>query len=360
MPHYGDEWKKIYDEVLNLSRSIFKTDGEVLLLPTAGSQAIEASVVNLVSPKAKVLVGVNGFFGERVLKIARAHGREVVVLEKDYGDVILAEDLEKILMKNEDIEAALMIYSETSTGVLNPIKTYGKILRERDILFIVDAISAYGGVELRMDEWEVDYCVGYPSKALGGLPGVIPVAISKRAWRMIDERGWSPQAWFLDFKVWKECIEEWGPWGHPYPTTMPTHTVIALREALRRVLEEGLENVYRRHRLIASAFRRAVKTMGLKLIAPEDHASPTVTAIRIPQDFSGKLREVMLKKFDVMIAGGLGRLAGKIVRVGHMGYTAAERYISITIAAMAYALRELGFRADFFKALRAFYEALGH
>jgi len=358
LPHYGPEWKKVHEETVELSKKLFNTSGEVILFPTPGFLAIETGLVNIVTRKEKFLMCVNGYFGETAVKIAKTYKRNIVLLEKDYGEPITPEDVERALEKDKDIEAAFVVYNETSTGVMNPLKELGKVFKDHGLLVMVDAVSIFGGAEINMDEWGIDLCVGYASKALGGMPGIVPIGISKRLWKILDERTNEPDTWYLDFRTWKKSIKEMAAWGHPHPSSMPTHTVMALRETLRRVIDEGLENVYRRHKVFAAAFRNAVKAMNLQLAAPEEYASPTITAVRLPEGIPKKLIDGMLENFNVMISGGLGKFAGKIVRIGHMGYTARKAPISRTIAAMGYTLKTLGLDVNVDAALKAFYDSL--
>ena len=358
LPHYGREWKKVHEETVKLAKMVFKTSGEVILFPTPGFLAIETGLINLVTREEKILMCVNGYFGETALKAARTHKRNIVLLEKDYGEAITPEDVENALKENEDVRAAFVVYNETSTAVMNPLRELCKVFKEHDLLVMVDAISIFGGAEINMDEWGIDLCVGYASKALGGMPGICPMGISKRLWKILDERTAEPDAWYLDFRTWKKSIEEMSAWGHPHPSSMPTHTVIALHKALKRVIDEGLENVYKRHSVFSAAFRNAVKAMNLQLVAPEEYASPTITAIRLPEGIPKKLIDGMLDNFNIMISGGLGKLAGKIVRVGHMGFTARRDHISRTITALGYTLKELGFNVSVDAALKAFYDSI--
>ena len=359
LPHFGRQWGKIYEETVALAQKPFGTSGEVLLVPAPGSAALEMGIANLVPPGEKMIVLVNGSCGERVVEMGRHLGCDVIKLEAGYGEILKPVELESALKENPDTRAVVAVHVEASTGVRNPIKTYGKIVNESNALFIVDATSSYGGMEISVDDWFIDYCVGHSSMAISGLAGITPIAISPKAGRIIDERKWSPRAWFLDLQVWKESIEKLGVMGHPYPTEVPTHTILALREALKIAINEGLEKRYERHARMAAAFREAVRAMGLETFAPEEYASSTITVISLPEGMAKKLIQGLLERFNVMIARGVGKLEGKSVRVGHMGITATTHYLVYTITALAYTLRKLGFETDEGVALEAFYSSLG-
>ena len=357
-PHYGKEWGEIYEETVKFAGQVFNTNGTVIIFPGPGSAAIEMGISNLIAPGEKIIVISNGFFGERMVEIARHVGCRVVEVEAEYGEVVHPQNIEELLKMHKDVKGLAVVHNETSTGVLNPIKMYGKIAKEYNLFYIVDAISSYGATEIQVDDWGIDFCVGYAGKALSSVPGVSPVAISPEAFRYIEKRAWKPSSWFLDLSVWKYYMDEWKTIGHPYPTTVPTHSIVALREALKIALTEGLENRYRRHEVMASAFRKAIKALKLEVVATEEHASPTVTAVKCAENTSSRIARTMLEKFRIMISGGLGKLTGKSFRIGHMGLTATPRYLVYTISALANTLSNLGYTVDQEKALEEFYKVI--
>ena len=360
LPYFGRQWGRIYKETVELAKKPFGTRGDVILVPTPGSAALEMGIANLVPPKEKMLVIVNGYCGERIVEMGKHLQCEVITLEADYGEIVKPKELEEALKQYKDVKAVAVAHSDDSTGVRNPIKTYGKIIQENsNALFIVDATSSYGGMELSVDEWNIDYCVGHSGMAISGLAGITPIAISPEASRIIEERAWSPRAWFLDLKVWREYIDRMGVLGQPYPTEVPTHTILAFRSALKQAINEDLDKRYERHRLIAAAFRESVRAMGLECVAPEEYASSTVTVIRLPEGMSRKLIQGVLEKFNILLGRGVGKLEGKSIRVGHMGITASIHYVVYTITALAHTLRKLGFEAEEGVALEAFYSAMG-
>ncbi|MCS7110020.1 MAG: alanine--glyoxylate aminotransferase family protein [Candidatus Caldarchaeum sp.] len=343
--HYGPEWLPTYNETLKLAAAIFKTKAEVFMMPTPGTVALETGVISLVEPNEKVVALVNGFFSERLADIADSVGAHTIRVESDLGQAVDPSTLEDVLRKNPDTKAVLAVQNETSTGVLNPIPEYAKVVRERDALFIVDAISSYGGVEMEFDGWGLDYCVGYANKCLGSIPGTVPVAVSEKAWEAFRRRKTKPRSFFTNLGVWRHYIDEWGPIGHPYPTTISPHAVLCFKAAAEALLEEGLENRYRRHQTVGAAFRKAVRAMGLETLPSEKDASPVVTAVTLPSSIwkdGGKVNQIMLRKHRIMVGGGLAKLHGKIIRVGHMCVTASSRYVVPTLAALKDTFEELG------------------
>jgi len=355
-PHYGRDWAEIYEETTKLAAQLFNTSGEVIIFPGPGSAALEMGIANLIAPGEKIIVISNGFFGDRIDEIAHHLGCRVVSLKADYGRVVEPRELEETLKIHRDVKGLAVVHNETSTGVKNPIIAYGRIAKEHNLFYIVDAISSYGAVELQVDDWGIDYCVGYAGKALSSVPGIAPVAIGPEVFRFIEDRGWKPSSWFLDLTVWKNYMDKWRPIGHPYPSTVPTHSIVGLREALKIALNEGLEKRYERHEKMAAGFRKAVKAMGLEVVAPEEYASPTVTAVRSPEGLSSKIIREMLEKFNIMVSGGLGQLEGKCFRVGHMGLTATPHYIVYTISALARTLKNLGVKVDEYRPIEEFYK----
>lgn len=355
-PHYGREWAEIYEETTKLAAQIFNTSGEVIIFPGPGSAALEMGIANLIAPGEKIIVISNGFFGERIEEITQHLGCRVVPLKAEYGKIVDPRYVEDILKIHKDVKGLVVVHNETSTGVKNPIMVYGRIAKEKNLFYIVDAISSYGALELRVDDWNIDYCVGYAGKALSSVPGIAPVAIGYEVFRFIENRDWKTSSWFLDLTVWKTYMDKWRSIGHPYPSTVPTHSIIGLREALKIALNEGLENRYERHERMAAGLREAIRSMGLEIVASEEYASPTVTAVRSPEGLCNKIVREMLEKFNIMISGGLGQLEGKSFRIGHMGLTATLPYLVYTVTALTRVLISLGIKVEEYKPLKIFYD----
>lgn len=348
-PHYGAEWVVIYNETAELAKKVFKTVNEVIISPTPGSIGIEMGILNMVGPGEKLLCIVNGFFGRRVAEIARYNGIGTVELRAEPGEIVEPSRLEAALDEDSGISVVAMVHNESSTGVLNPIRDYLRISKKRGLLTLVDTVSSYGGIEIDVDGWGIDFCVGYPNKCLSSIPSAVPISISSEVWSRVEKGITKPRSFFMNLRVWRHFIDEWADVGHPYPTTINAYAVLALRAALNVALEEGLEKRYRRHITIGTAVRRAVAAIGLEMLPREEICSPVISAIRLPPSIaqrSKQLSGIMLKKHRIMIGGGLAELAGKIIRIGHMGVTASARYVLPTIAALESALTELGYPAE--------------
>ncbi|MEM1517642.1 MAG: alanine--glyoxylate aminotransferase family protein [Nitrososphaerota archaeon] len=349
-PHYGAEWGKIYSETTEIMKKIFKTKSEVIILATPGSLAIEMGIVNLANPGEKVVTIDNGFFGNRLTELSEHCGRKAIPVRAEMGDVVSPEQLKAVLDSNKDVRALLVVQNESSTGILNPIPEYMRIAKKYGLLTLVDSISAFGGVELDVDGWGIDFCIGYPNKCLSSIPSAVPVAISSEVWSRVEKGLVNPGTWFTNLKVWRHYISEWSEMGHPFPTTINTYSVLALKVTGQAALDEGLEKRYERHRRVAAATRAALNQLGLPPLAKDEkYASPTVTAARMPPQLDGRSKEIMsrlLSNHRIMIGGGLGPLSGRMIRVGHMGTTASAKYLLPTIMAISSALRDLGFVAE--------------
>jgi len=342
--HYGPAWKTEYEETVRLSAEIFKTGGEVFIMPTPGTVALETGIISLLEPGDEAVVLDNGFFSGRLAEIAENCGATVKRLTSELGGTVSPAKLREVLEDNR-AKAVIAVQNETSTGVFNPIPEYARIAKEHGALMIVDAISSYGGSEMDFDGWRLDFCVGYANKCLGSIPGAVPVAISEEAWDVFRRRRTKPRSFFTNLGVWRYYMDEWKDMGHPYPTTVNPYAVLGLKVAAQAALEEGLEKRYRRHVIVAAAFRKAIRAMGLETLPSEDIASPLVTAISLPSQLwkdAGKINKIMVDKYGIMIGGGIAALHGKIIRVGHMCLTASSRYILPTLAALQATFWELG------------------
>ncbi|MEM2973617.1 MAG: alanine--glyoxylate aminotransferase family protein [Candidatus Caldarchaeum sp.] len=343
--HYGPDWAPVYDDAVKLAASIFKTKAEVFMMPAPGTVALETGVASLLEPGEKAVAVVNGYFGQRLAEVAELVGADVVRVSAEDGSVVAPNKLDEVLKAHRDAKAVLAVQNETSTGVVNPVKEYSKIADERGCLFLLDAISSYGGVELDFDGWGLDYCVGYANKCLGSIPGTVPVAVSEKAWEAFWKRKTKPRSFFTNLGIWRYYMDQWKGIGHPYPTTISPHAVLCFRAAARAALDEGLDERYRRHARVGAAFRKAIRAMGLETFPAEETASPTVTAVALPSAVwkdSGKINQIMLRKHRIMIGAGISSLSGKIIRVGHMCVTASSRYIIPTLTALRDTFKELG------------------
>ncbi|RLI18838.1 aminotransferase [Candidatus Bathyarchaeota archaeon] len=268
------------------------------------------------------------------------YGAQSINLEFEWGKSIDLERVKEVL-ENEDVKVLTAVHNETSTGAVNPIKELGELAKEYGALFVVDAISSLGGIEVKVDEWNIDVCISSSQKCLGGLYGLSILSISDAAWEAMENRKVKPRSYAYDLLKWKM---RWIPkeeggllvmGRRSYPLPPPTHLIYALNEACKMILEEGLNQRFKRHQTIAYATREGVKSIGLEIFPDEEIASSTVTVIKVPKGVSDSdIVDGMLKEHKIMIAKGLRRLKGKVIRIGHMANTADQNHIIPTLAAL--------------------------
>ena len=348
--HRTPEYREIFAEVNEGLKYVFRTKKDVLTFAASGTGAMEASVANLLSPGDRVLVVEGGKFGERFREIGEAYGVEVVPIEVEWGKAVEPEVIRTKLKEEGDIKAVFTTLCETSTGVVNDVRAIGEIVKVEEAVLVVDAISGLGAVELRSDDWHVDVVVAGSQKGLMIPPGLAFVSVSEKAWKLARESK-LPKYYFSFLKA-KESLDKT---DHPF--TPAISLVIALREALRKMKEEELDNILCRHARLARATRAAVVALGLKLFAPEA-PSNAVTAVKVPEGIDGvALVKNMRQKYGVTIAGGQSQLKGKIFRIAHLGY--ADTFdLTVAISALEMALSELGYKVELGMGMKAAEEVL--
>jgi aspartate aminotransferase-like enzyme len=268
----------------------------------------------------------------------------------EWGKSIDLDDLETNIKKDKYV-ALTVAHNETTTGAVYPIDKIGELARKFDMLYFVDTVSSLGGVNIETDRWGIDFNMTASHKCLGAPIGLAIVSVSERGWQKMENRKKPATTFSFDLLRWKQW---WLPkerggtleqkWRRQ-PITMPVYLVYALAEATKMILEEGLENVFERHRVIGEAVRAALTALGLSLYTDKRVASDTLTAFNVPQGVDdSRVRQIMADKYGIMISGGLQKASGKIMRIGHMGETARPHYIRPTILALEDALAEVGFQ----------------
>jgi alanine-glyoxylate transaminase/serine-glyoxylate transaminase/serine-pyruvate transaminase len=342
LPHYGPMWKPVYEDATTKLRKVFgTTKSDVVLMPVPGQVAVETAVVNLVGRGGTGFVCVNGVFSGMIPQMIKAIGGRARVIRSRPGYGPTAEEVAEALdAAGRDVagQALFVVHTETSTGAAtNPAEIF-RVCRKRGVLTVLDAISTFGGMEVRADEWGIDYVLGYASKALGGVFGAQPVMIGKAAWDAAKDNRSRIHSLFLDLNNWRKSMEVDGSWGHPYPSSMPTSVIVALRKATDLALKEGLQNRYQRHAVAARKMREGLSSLGLDLLTDERFYSNTVTVAKVRPGSSAPIRKRLLDKHGIMIADGLESLSGKIIRIGHMGTSATPEAITKTLAALSEAV----------------------
>jgi aspartate aminotransferase-like enzyme len=335
--HRGPEFASLLVGLTRALQDALRTQGDVLMLTTSGSGGMEAAVANTLSRGDKVLLFINGAFGERFHAITKAYGVDARRVDVPWGRAVEPDLVREELAKEkgkDGAKAVLLTHNETSTGVLNPLKEVADVVRDAGKLLIVDSVSGAGAVELEVDEWGIDVLITASQKAWGAPPGVAIVTMSPRAWKAYD-RSDLPKLYF-DLQQAKASLEK-----AQTPSTPAVTVFIALQEALKLMAEEGIEAIVRRHRDLAFATRRGIQALNLQLFADEAHASPAVTSFRPPTRVDSRnLIRIMRESYDTIIAGGQGRLEGQIARVGHMGFVTLQDMVSF-FSALELTLRDL-------------------
>lgn len=336
IPHRGPEAKELFAELRAALARLHRTTGDVLIFPGSGTGALEASIVNLFSAGDRVLAIVGGAFGERYAKIARAFGLDVVELPVEWGRAADPAAVRDALAAHPGVRGVLLTHNETSTGVTNDLQAIAAAAREHDALLLCDAVSSAGALPLEMDAWGVDVVLSGTQKAWMCPPGAAIIALGERAWDA-HARAALPR-FFWDFTQARDAAR-----AGSVHVTPPLTTLYALRAALRDIEAEGLEHVWARHAALGEYVRGRVAGLGLTLFADPAHASNSVTTAVVPEGIEAKaLLDHLRERYDVVIAGGQGKLAGRIIRIGHLGYV-HEPELAAALDALGAALGDLGY-----------------
>ena len=335
--HRSAKYGEILTETSELMADVFQTKNQAYLLTGSGTAAMEAAVSNVLNPGEKVLNVVGGKFGERFMKIAKAHGIDAKELAVEWGTAVTPEAVKEALDADEDIEAVTVVHNETSTGVAAPIEAIGKVMKDYDALYIVDTVSSLGGDEVKVDDFGIDVCVTGSQKCLAAPPGMAAITLSDDAWSKVENV--TPNGFYLDMKAYKKSGDK-NPPETPY--TPSVSLTYAMNEALKMIKEEGLDNRVARHHKAAQASVDAVKALGLELIADPEVSSATVTAVKMPEGITdSEFRGTTRDKYGVELAGGQDHLKGNIFRIGHMGNISYKELLQ-TFGAIGMTLKEFG------------------
>ena len=336
--HLDPAYLDLMDEVQALMRYAWQTDNRMTLpVSGTGSAAMEATLANAVEPGDRVLVGVKGYFGHRLVDMAGRYGAEVSTIHRAWGEVFSLADLRAAMAAHRPQILAL-VHAETSTGVCQPLDGVGDLCREFDCLLLLDTVTSLGGVPLFLDNWGVDLAYSCSQKGLSCPPGSSPFTMSDRALQKLERRKSKVANWYLDMSL---LSNYWGQ-GRTYHHTAPVNMTYAIREALRLLAEEGLEARWNRHREAAEYLWAGLADMGLTCHVPEAYRLPTLTTVRIPEGVNGKaVTAKLIDDHNLELGGGLGDLAGQVWRVGLMGYNAKKENVDIFLAALKQVLAEV-------------------
>lgn len=351
--HRGPKFKSLQAELIASLRNVFQTEGRIFILTTSGTGAMEAGVVNFLSPGQRILSLTNGAFGDRLASIAEVYGINVERLESEWGKPLDYQALEDKLKadRNGEIRAITVVHNESSTGMMNDLGLISKIRGDHPALLIADTVSSMGAVDIPVDRWQVDVCFTGSQKALMLPPGLAMISVSERAWAVGEKA--SNSKYYFSLQKAQDFVEK----GQT-PFTPAISQMVAMQKGLELYFAEGREEVYARHRRMAQATRAAARALGLSLLVDDANASMTVTAIcKPPQIDIGDLRSVLRQQFGVEIAGGQGKLSADVFRFGHLG-AIVEMDMIVGIAALEMALKTLGYPVELGQGVKAVQETL--
>jgi alanine-glyoxylate transaminase/serine-glyoxylate transaminase/serine-pyruvate transaminase len=335
MGHLDPQFLNLMNEIQELLRYAFQT-GNSLTLPISGtgSAAMEAAIANFIEPGDSILIGVNGYFGERLCDMAGRYGAVVQRLDKPWGEAFDLQEIEAALKKHPARIVAL-VQAETSTGTLTPVEGMAEVVHKHGALLLVDCVTSLGGIPLKIDDWDIDIAYSCSQKCLGCPPGLGPLTVGARAYEVLHNRKTRIPNFYLDLTL----LERY--WGaeHIYHHTAPISMNFALREALRLVREEGLENRFKRHQDNAKILWQGLEDLGLKMFVPIEHRLPTLTVVMVPEGVNeAQVRQQLLDEYNIEIAAGFGALKGKAWRIGLMGYSSRRENILLLVSALAHIL----------------------
>lgn len=313
-----DPWfLEVADQVASMLRTVFRTTNDVTYAVSGtGSAGVETAVVNVLEPGDTVIVGVNGVFGARLAEMARRAGAEVVTIDVPWGQIVPPDRIAEVLALHPQARAVALIHAETSTGVHQPLEEVGALLADRDTLLLVDSVTGLAGVPVETDAWHLDVVVSGTQKCLSAPPGLAPITMSPKAEAVLAVRTAPVRSWYLDVSA----VRRYWTGDRAYHHTAPVTALVGLHEALRLVLEEGLENRWARHAEVGRLFQEHIQDRDARLLAQEGHRLPQLTAFGWPDGVEeGPLRRRLLEQHGIEVGGGLGTFAGTAWRVGLMG-----------------------------------------
>jgi aspartate aminotransferase-like enzyme len=339
--HRSDDFRILYKTIVEKTQKVFQTSNDIVLLTTSGTGAVEASVVNLIRKGDKAVIPVNGEFSTRLADLIDSWGGQAIRINSQPGENPPYDKFEEAFEKHKDIKAIYAVYNETSTGTtIRYMDKLGELAARKGAYFIADAVSILGGDELPVDKWNIDICVTASQKALAAPPGVAPISINKRAKKHMQEN--PPPTQYLNLKRYFKYYEE--HYETPFTPALPLY--YAFKEALDIVIEEGLENRIRRHKICADAFYAGLGSLGLTPFAKPDARSNMIIAVNYLQGMDDKkFRGLLSNEFKVLVAGGFGDLKGKVFRIGSIGEV-GRYHVMRTVSSIASAMNMLGIKTN--------------
>jgi alanine-glyoxylate transaminase/serine-glyoxylate transaminase/serine-pyruvate transaminase len=344
--HLDPAFIAMMDEVKSLLQYAFQTKNELTIPVSApGSAGMETVFVNLLEPGDKVVICANGVFGGRMKENAERCAAIPIMVEDDWGATVDLDKVEQALSENPDAKALAFVHAETSTGARSDAESLAALAAKFGCLVIVDAVTSLGGIELKVDDWGIDAIYSGTQKCLSCVPGLSPVSFSSRAVEAIKARKSKVQSWFLDLNL---VMGYWGAEAkRSYHHTAPVNSLYALHESLVILKEEGLENAWARHALNHQAFAAGIEKLGLSFVVAEEFRLPQLNAVGFPASVDdAAVRGALLNEFNLEIGAGLGALAGKVWRIGLMGYASNQTNVLNCLMSLGAVLADQGMDSD--------------
>jgi len=339
--HRSDDFVELYEDAVEKTKKVFRTDGEAVCLSASGTGAVEASVINLIKKGDKVIIPVNGEFSGRLSQMLEWAGANVIKLETAPGTNATFDEVKAAFDNNKDVKAFYCVWNETSTGtMINYLDRIKDLTARNDSYYVVDGVSIVGGEELYVDKWGIDVCMTGAQKAFAAPPGISPIVVNKRAKKYMMEN--PPNTMYFNLSRYFKYYEE----AKHTPFTPALPLLYAYREALSIILEEGLDARIRRHRICSQALYSGLSAIGLTPFAKEDARSTVVVALNYLEGLEDKkFRNTLSEKFRVLVAGGFGNLKGKVFRVGCMGEV-NKYHVMRTISSISSTLDMMGYKTN--------------
>jgi len=339
--HRSDDFVELYTDVVDKTQQVFETQNDIVALSASGTGAVEASVVNLVKRGDKIIIPVNGEFSRRLSQLIEGQGGNVVKLETPPGENSTFDQVKEAFDNNKDVKAFYVVHNETSTGTMvNYLDKVSDLTSRNDAFYVVDSVSLLGGAQLPVDKWNIDVCMTGAQKAIAAPPGISPISVSAKAKKYMIEN--PPSTMYFNLARYFKFYDN--EKHTPFTPALPL--LYAYREALSIMLEEGLQNVFNRHKVCSDALYDGLSAMGLSPFAKEEDRSISIVALNYLDGLEDKIfRNTLADKFRVLVAGGFGDLKGKVFRVGCMGEV-SPYHVMRTISAISATLSMMGFDVD--------------
>ena len=339
--HLDPDFFQVMDDVSEMLRNIYHTSNPMTFpLSSTGTGGMEAACANILEPGDTMVVCRNGYFGARLADIAERCGADTYVVDSPWGQPVDPASLADTLDRLPRVKAVGVVHGETSTGILNDLLEIIDLAHRKGALVIVDAVTSLGGHEMRMDEWDIDVCYSGSQKCLGAPPGLAPISFGPRAMDVVNSRESRVQSFYFSVRE----LETYWSGTRAYHHTAPISMNYSLREALRMVMEEGIEDRIRRHARVASVLWAGLEALGIGVLADPDHRLHPLTAAVIPEGVDdATVRRSLLEDHNIEIGGGLGDLRGKVWRIGLMGESAREQNVFALLSALEVVLSRQGY-----------------